>query len=143
LHVHRRRPHQRLLDLLPQLRGRHTGLDADQVGHALHARQASDDALGVLFLVLSLDFTVERDQAIGDRDVELFEVRLPSSSERTDTDLAKAVAPALEWDVGVPLDLVRHGLHATDPISGVLRRPALRIGIVRERSHVSTHSDFV
>src|SRR5712664_4670455 len=26
------------------------------------------------------------------------EVRLPSSSERTDTDIAKAVAHALEWD---------------------------------------------
>jgi osmotically-inducible protein OsmY len=32
------------------------------------------------------------------------EVRLPSSSERTDTDIAKAVAHALEWDVIVPLE---------------------------------------
>ena len=32
------------------------------------------------------------------------EVRLPSSSERTDTDIAKAVTHALEWDVVVPLE---------------------------------------
>src|SRR3981189_71071 len=32
------------------------------------------------------------------------EVRLPSSSERTDTDIAKAVAHALEWDVVVPVE---------------------------------------
>jgi osmotically-inducible protein OsmY len=32
------------------------------------------------------------------------EVRLPSSSERTDTDIAKAVTNALEWDVVVPLE---------------------------------------
>jgi len=32
------------------------------------------------------------------------EVRLPSSSERTDTDIAEAVAHALEWDVVVPLE---------------------------------------
>jgi osmotically-inducible protein OsmY len=32
------------------------------------------------------------------------EVRLPNSSERTDTDIAKAVAHALEWDVVVPLE---------------------------------------
>jgi osmotically-inducible protein OsmY len=34
------------------------------------------------------------------------EVRLPSSSERTDTDIAKAVAHALEWDVAVPLEKI-------------------------------------
>jgi osmotically-inducible protein OsmY len=32
------------------------------------------------------------------------EVRLPTASERTDTDIAQAVAHALEWDVVVPLD---------------------------------------
>ena len=31
------------------------------------------------------------------------EVRLPSSSERTDTDIAKAASRALEWDALVPL----------------------------------------
>jgi osmotically-inducible protein OsmY len=32
------------------------------------------------------------------------EVRLPSSAERTDTDLAKAVLNALKWDAAVPTD---------------------------------------
>ena len=32
------------------------------------------------------------------------EVRLPSSAERTDTDIAAAVTRALEWDAFVPLD---------------------------------------
>ena len=32
------------------------------------------------------------------------EVRLPSSSERTDTDIAAAVARALEWDAVVPIE---------------------------------------
>jgi osmotically-inducible protein OsmY len=32
------------------------------------------------------------------------EVRLPTASERTDTDIAQAVAHALEWDVVVPFD---------------------------------------
>jgi len=34
------------------------------------------------------------------------EVRLPSSSERTDTDLARAVAHSLEWDAVVPLEKI-------------------------------------
>jgi osmotically-inducible protein OsmY len=34
------------------------------------------------------------------------EVRLPTSSERTDTDIAKAVAHALEWDAVLPLDKI-------------------------------------
>jgi osmotically-inducible protein OsmY len=34
------------------------------------------------------------------------EVRLPTSSERTDTDIAKAVAHAFEWDAVVPLDKI-------------------------------------
>ena len=32
------------------------------------------------------------------------EVRLPTASERTDTDIAQAVAHALEWDAVVPFD---------------------------------------
>jgi osmotically-inducible protein OsmY len=38
--------------------------------------------------------------------VEL-DVRLPGSSERTDTDIANAVANALLWSIGVPVDAVR------------------------------------
>lgn len=34
------------------------------------------------------------------------EVRLPSSAERTDEDIAAAVIRALEWDAGVPTDRV-------------------------------------
>ena len=34
------------------------------------------------------------------------EVRLPSSAERTDTDIGRAVTHALEWDVAVPLDRI-------------------------------------
>jgi osmotically-inducible protein OsmY len=32
------------------------------------------------------------------------EVRLPTSAERTDADLAKAVLSALKWDAGIPTD---------------------------------------
>jgi osmotically-inducible protein OsmY len=35
------------------------------------------------------------------------EVRLPSSSERTDADIAKAAVQALEWDAFVPTDRVK------------------------------------
>ena len=35
------------------------------------------------------------------------EVRLPGSSERTDTDIAAAAARALEWDVMVPADKIK------------------------------------
>jgi osmotically-inducible protein OsmY len=35
------------------------------------------------------------------------EVRLPSSSERTDTDIAAAAARALEWDAFIPADKVK------------------------------------
>lgn len=35
------------------------------------------------------------------------EVRLPIDAERTDPDLARAAAEALEWDAGVPTDKVR------------------------------------
>ncbi len=34
------------------------------------------------------------------------EVRLPSSAERTDADLAKAVLNALKWDAGIPTDKI-------------------------------------
>jgi osmotically-inducible protein OsmY len=34
------------------------------------------------------------------------EVRLPSSAERTDTDIAAAVTRALEWDAFVPIDKI-------------------------------------
>jgi osmotically-inducible protein OsmY len=34
------------------------------------------------------------------------EVRLPSSAERTDTDIAAAVSRALEWDAFVPIDKI-------------------------------------
>jgi osmotically-inducible protein OsmY len=34
------------------------------------------------------------------------EVRLPTASERTDTDIGRAVTHALEWDVAVPLDRI-------------------------------------
>src|SRR5260221_1031283 len=34
------------------------------------------------------------------------EVRLPSSAERTDTDIAAAALHALEWDAFVPVDKV-------------------------------------
>jgi hypothetical protein len=35
------------------------------------------------------------------------EVRLPSSSERTDADIAAAAIRALEWDAFVPADRVK------------------------------------
>lgn len=35
------------------------------------------------------------------------EVKLPSSSERTDADIAKAAIQALEWDAFIPIDKVR------------------------------------
>lgn len=35
------------------------------------------------------------------------EVRLPGSSERTDTDLAKAVVNALKWEAAIPTDKVQ------------------------------------
>jgi osmotically-inducible protein OsmY len=35
------------------------------------------------------------------------EVRLPTSSERTDAEVAAAVTKALEWDAGVPTDRVK------------------------------------
>src|SRR6186997_899209 len=35
------------------------------------------------------------------------EVRLPSSSERTDGDIAKAAVQALEWDAFIPTDKVK------------------------------------
>src|SRR6267142_2619690 len=34
------------------------------------------------------------------------EVRLPSSSERTDTDIAAAAVRALEWDAFIPVDKI-------------------------------------
>ena len=46
------RPHERLLDLLLDLRRRHARLDGEQVADALDTRQPLHDALGVLLLEL-------------------------------------------------------------------------------------------
>ena len=43
--------------------------------------------------------------------VDNMEVRLPSAHVRTDTDLAHAAVRALEWDIQVPNDKIKLGVH--------------------------------
>ena len=142
-----RAAHQRLLDLLLELRRRQAGLDDDRVGHALDARQPADDALGVLLLVLPLDLALERHPALGDRHVELVDGQEGVPLQRPDGGRRDVGVGALGRAGQPDLDVVGHGLHAADPVGGLLGRPALGVGVdpSRERDDavLDGHADLV
>src|SRR5258708_16473121 len=60
--------HERILDLLFDLRGLRLGMrvDRDEIGHAAHARQAPHDALGIFLLVFPFHLALERHPPLTD-----------------------------------------------------------------------------
>ena len=82
--------------------------------------------------------------------VNNLEVRLPSSSERTDEDIARAAINALDWSVAVPTDRIKVKvskgwitLEGTVDWQYQKRRPRRLFGTSSESREFQTYSTFV
>ena len=99
---------------------RHSRLDHDQIGHASHADQFTDDFFRILALIVAVDHALECDPSSADHDFDQVEGQIDASFQQLDSGVGNI---GISGDPGAghtQLNIVDNRSNASDPLGDLL-----------------------